>query len=411
MNRNVLLLGLGMQGQAALYDLVNSGEIAHVVAADNRADLAALLSHYPSEKVTGVPLDVSDEAGVERFMRQADIVVEALPAVVVLRIGQLAAKCGVPLVSSMFYLNPEGLDEGAVAAVKREIRDLDLLAKEKGITILTEFGMDPGLDLVMAKKAVSELDEVHEFHTYGAGLPAPNARGNPLQYKFSWSPIGVMRAYKRQSTIISGWQSVDVNEDAIFEPRYRHTIEVPEIGAPMECFPNGDAVHYAELLGIRASLKESGRYTGRLPGHCAFWDTMVKSGFLDEQPVRVGEMLVSPREFTTALLASQTQFQFGEGEQDMTFIRVDARGVHAGKKKRVVYQLIDLRDLKTGFTSMQRLVGFTMSLGARLILSGSFRKPGVLTGLDVPYESVLPPLEKHGIRATRQEWPLCRERE
>ncbi|HUI57005.1 MAG TPA: saccharopine dehydrogenase family protein [Bryobacteraceae bacterium] len=404
MNKNVLLLGLGMQGQAALYDLVNSVEIAHVVVADNRPDLAVLLSRYPSEKVTGVPLDVSDEASVERLMREADVVVEALPAVLVLRIGQLAAQCGVSLVSSMFYLNPEGLDEGAVAAVKQEICDLDRVAEEKGITILTEFGMDPGLDLVMAKKAVSELDEVHEFHTYGAGLPAPNARGNPLQYKFSWSPIGVMRAYKRQSTMVSGGKSVDVAADAIFEPRYLHTIDVPEIGAPMECFPNGDAVHYAELLGIRASLKESGRYTGRLPGHCAFWNTMVKSGFLDEQPVLVGDALVSPREFTTALLASQEQFQFGEGEQDLSFIRVDARGVRAGMKKRVLYQLIDLRDLKTGFTSMQRLVGFTMSLGARLILSGKLQKPGVLTGLDVPYESVLPALEKHGIRPARQEW-------
>jgi saccharopine dehydrogenase-like NADP-dependent oxidoreductase len=61
--------------------------------------------------------------------------------------------------------------------------------------------------------------------------------------------------------------------------------------------------------------------------------------------------------------------------------------------------------LKTGFTSMQRTVGFTMSLGARLILDGKLQKPGLLTALDVPYESVFPALEKHNIRVCRQEIP------
>ena len=403
MNKNVLLVGLGMQGQAALYDLVNCGLFTRVVVADSRPDLAARIGRYPAEKVTGVQLDAGDEAGLKRLMRQAGIVVEALPAVLVLRVGELAAECGVPLVSSMFYFNPEGLDAAAVAAQRAQIRELDRVAKEKGVTILSECGMDPGLDLLMARKAVGELDEVHVFHTYGAGLPAGDARGNALQYKFSWSPIGVMRAYHRTSCIGRGGQAVEVPAKEIFEARHCHMVDVPELGPPLECFPNGDAVHYAELLGIRGSVRESGRYTGRYPGHCAFWDTVVKSDFLDDQPVRVGDATVAPLEFMAAMLSGQRQFQYGEGERDLTWIRVEAGGVRAGKPARVIYELIDYRDLQTGFTAMQGTVGFTMSRGAQLIATGKLTKPGLLTPLDVPYEDVIPALEKHGIRVTRTE--------
>jgi saccharopine dehydrogenase-like NADP-dependent oxidoreductase len=163
-------------------------------------------------------------------------------------------------------------------------------------------------------------------------------------------------------------------------------------------------VRYAELFGIRDSVQEMGRYTGRLPGHCAFWDIMVKSGFLDERLVRVGDESVSPLEFTASLLASQKQFAYADDEEDMTFLRVDARGIRRGKKIRVIYQMIDRRDFETGLTSMQRTVGFTMSLAARLILEGKL-KPGFLTPLDVPYDHVIPALERHNIRVQRREIP------
>jgi lysine 6-dehydrogenase len=397
----LLLVGLGTQGQAALYDLVGCGAFAHVVVADNRAELAALTGQYPADKVSGVRLDANDEAGLMRLMRDADVVVEALPATMVLRTGQLAVECGVPLVSSMFYFNPEGLDAAGVAAQRAALADLDLQAKAKGITILSEFGMDPGLDLLMAAKAISEFDEVHEFNTYGAGLPAPESRDNPLQYKFSWSPIGVMRAYHRPSAVIRDGESVTIPAREIFEARHCHTIDVAEIG-PLECFANGDAVHYAELLGIRSTLRESGRYTGRYPGHCAFWDVAVKSGFVDDAPIRVRDVTISPIQFTAALLTGQRQFQIGDGERDLSFIRVDARGLRGGKQAGVSYELIDYRDLKNGFTAMQRTVGFTLSRGAQLIASGKLSRPGLLTPLDVPYEDVIPALEQHGIHVTRR---------
>lgn len=394
-----------MQGKAALYDLASCPDVSRIVVVDSRPDLLVSLDRYPSGKVTGRILNAADEASLASLMRDADVIVEALSATLALPVGRLAADCGVSLVSSSYYLNPGEQDAGKVHSIKSQIQQIDRMAGRKGIVILTEFGMDPGLDLILGAQALRELDEVQEFRSYGAGIPGPNARANPLQYKFSWSIIGVMKAYRRPARIISGGQVVTLGADKVFEAGNCHILELEEIGVPLECFPNGDSVRYAELFGIQDSIKEMGRYTCRLPGHCAFWNTMVKCGFLDEQPVPVGGVCASPIEFTASLLGSQKQFHYADDEQDITFIRVDVQGIRRGEKTRIVYQLIDTRDLETGFTSMQRTVGFTLALGARLILEGKLARPGLLTPLDVPYESVIPHLEKHNIRVVRQELP------
>ena len=403
--KSVLLLGYGMQGKAVLQDLAKCDDVSRIEVIDTHPDFQRHLAGYPQEKVNGRLLDVSDEESLSRRMRDVDVVVEALPAVFSLPVGRLAVECGVSLVSSMYYLNPGETDAGRIQLARDQIGQIDGMAKAKRLSILTEFGLDPGLDLILGAKAISELDKVEEVHMYGAGIPHPNARGNPLQYRFSWSIAGVMRAYRRPARLISGGQVVNLGADRIFEQENCHILEIEQAGAPLECFPNGDAVRYAELFGVRESIREMGRYTCRLPGHCAFWNTMVKCGFLDDRPLSIGGSSISPFQFTTELLGSQQQFQYGNDDLDMTLIRVDARGTRAGKRLQIIYQLVDTRDPATGLTAMQRDVGFTLSRGAQLILQGKLARTGVLTPLDVPYESVFPYLEKYNIRVSRMEFP------
>ncbi|MGA7241015.1 MAG: saccharopine dehydrogenase NADP-binding domain-containing protein [Bryobacteraceae bacterium] len=103
--KRVLLIGLGMQGQAALHDMAVRPEFSRIVAADSRDDLDDIAGRYSAEKVATVRADATDELVLTRLIREADIVVEALPAALALRTGQLAARCGVPVVSSMYYFN------------------------------------------------------------------------------------------------------------------------------------------------------------------------------------------------------------------------------------------------------------------------------------------------------------------
>ena len=399
---NVVILGLGMQGQAALYDLVSNTDASRIIVADNRPDMASDLKRYPKERVSYRQIDATSETQLESVMRGADVVVEALPGLFALPVGRIAAKLGASLVSSMYYVNPGEQDAERIQKMNDEIRRIDAEAKKKGITILTEFGLDPGIDLVLGAQALKELDEVEEFHSYGTGLPAPENADNPLKYKFSWSVIGVMRAYMRPAWIIKNGRVKEIAAREMFALENRHTIEPDEIPVPMECYPNGNSAHYAEVFGLLGKVKEMGRYACRYPGHCDFWEKMAKCGFLDEKPIPVGSMNISPAAFTASLLESQKQFQYSEDERDFTMVRIDVRGISRGKKKRIVYQLIDWRDMDTGFTAMQRTVGFTMGLGARLILEGKLN-PGLLSPMDVPYELVVGGLETFGMKITRRE--------
>jgi saccharopine dehydrogenase-like NADP-dependent oxidoreductase len=400
--KSLLLLGSGMQGTAALHDLVQSELVDRIQVVDSRPDLANVLARFPADRVAALPLDITDQAAVARAMAAVDLVIDALPAPFAVAMGKAAAAVGVPLVCSISYLDPRESGPGRVKELQATAARIDRQARENGQVILTEFGLDPGLDLVMGARACAELDEVHEFRSYGAGIPDPGVAGNPLGYKFSWSPLGVMQAYLRPARIIAGGRLRQIPGHDIFDPDHVHELDLPELGTTLECYPNGDAVRYAAQFGLNGNLQEVGRFSCRLPGHCAFWRVAVRSGFLDDQPVQVGTSTVKPVQFTAALLQAQDQFRYAHNEQDIALVRIDVQGQKNGRKMRVVYQLLDRRDLETGLTAMQRTVGFMLSMGAHLILSGRLQRNGLLTALDVPYDEVSQGLKRHGMHITRK---------
>lgn len=399
----VVLLGLGMQGKAALHDLMENSDISHVVVVDNHPELKTYLSRFPADRVSSISVDVSDNSQLVPLLKGADVVLESLPGVFALPIGKLAAELGVNLVSSMYYANPGEEDPEKIDEIQKELDQLHETAVKNKATILTEFGMDPGIDLVLGAQALREMDSVDTFYSYGAGFPESSAADNPLKYKFTWSHVGVMRSYLRPGKIITGGKVKKIPGKQMFFEENIHTIEIEELGGKLECIPNGNSEHYAQLFNLMGNVKEMARYTCRWPGHCAFWRIMANCGFLGESLISVKGCKVSPVEFTAAVLESQKQFQLGEQQRDIAFIRIDVRGIRKGLKKRIVYQLIDKRDLATGFTAMQRSVGFTMSLGARLILEKKFCTPGLSSPIHVPYHLVEEGLKKHGMNIIREE--------
>ena len=136
-------------------------------------------------------------------------------------------------------------------------------ARSEGITLLPEFGMDPGIDLVLLGEAVRSLDSVEEIITYGAGFPEPAATGNPLKYKVTWTFEGVLKSYRRAGRVIREGQIVEIGATEMFRPEHLYEVELEGLGR-LEAFPNGDGLKYAELLGLDPSgLRNLGRYVLR----------------------------------------------------------------------------------------------------------------------------------------------------
>ena len=335
---------------------------------------------------------------VTNLMKDADVVVDLLPARFTFSIVNMAAKVGVNLVSAMYFNDPAEEDPIKIKQRQDALKEIDKLAAEKGIILLSEFGMDPGLDLILGKKALEEFDEVHEFYSYGAGFPEISAATNPIKYKFTWSIIGVMLSYLRPAVVIKDGKAVEVPAREMFAENNMHILNIEELGSPLESFPNGNAAHYAELMGVKDTIKNMGRYICRWLGHGAFWEKMAKCGFLNREPITVNKHKISPVEFCAALFGGQEQFYYALEERDVGLIRMDVKGIKNGKEKRVIYQIIDYRDLNTGFTAMSRTTGFTTAIGAQLILRGDIAKKGLVTPLDVPFDIVKEEIAKRGIK-------------
>jgi len=282
-----------------------------------------------------------------------------------------------------------------------EYHELHGLAIKKDVAMLPEFGLDPGIDLVLAAQALDEFEEIHEFYSYGAGIPEEDSANNPLRYKISWTFEGVLNSYSRAARVWKSGSPRDIPAQHVFDEKNVHLVQVDGFGG-LEAYPNGDVVKYLEILELTGTVRHAGRYSMRWPGHSAFWNIMVKMGFLEEKTIEVSKNLVSPKEFVHNLLAPQLQYQ--EGERDAVIVRVEVLGLKNDQKKRAIYQVVDYRDLETGFLAMQRTVGFTASIGAQMILRGDIKKRGLLSPLkDVPANIVLQELEKRNIQVERWE--------
>ena len=379
--------------------------VGEIVVTDCYPGIEGDIAALGEPRVRAVKVDASKREDLAAVMTGADVVVELLPGLFAMPVAKLAAELGVNLVSAMYLANPGEQDPVKRETNQKELARIDAAMKAAGKTILEEFGMDPGIDLVLGKKCLDGLDEVQAFHSYGAGFPEKEAANNPVRYKFTWSIIGVMRSYLRPAVVIREGRNIAVKADEMFSPANTHILDLPEMGGPLECFPNGDSSNFAETFGIRETVKNMGRYICRWPGHAAFWEVMAKCGFLSDEPIRVGGCDVAPSAFCATLLGSQKQFFYSEGERDVALIRTDARGLKNGKPWRVICQVVDRRDLETGLTSMQRTVGFPMSIGAQMILDGRLDKKGIVSPSEVPFEVFMSELERRGILWSREEGP------
>jgi lysine 6-dehydrogenase len=384
-----LVFGMGLQGKAVVHDLEGSDIVTAVTVAELDVRQAeAWVARQGYRKTQVVALDAAQPGAIDRLVGEArpNVVISMLPPPFQPVLARAAVDAGVPYASSSYA--------GALA-------DLDAVARQRGVAILPEMGMDPGIDLVLGRLAVDELDVVHGMRSYGAGLPEPACAGdNPIGYKITWTFEGVLKAYMRPARLLRDGREVSVPSGQIFRPENGHSFEVPGVGT-MDAYPNGDALHYIELFGLGPELREMGRYAMRWPGHNRFWEVMADLGFLDEAPARIGAAEISPRRFVVEHLTPRLQFR--AEERDMVVIRVEAWGLKNGRPRRVTYELIDYRDLATGLFAMNRTVGFTTSIAAQMLLSGRITKTGVLSPVrDVPAAEVVRELERRGMAVQRR---------
>jgi lysine 6-dehydrogenase len=377
-----VLGGLGLQGRAAVADLAASSGVKEVICIDARADAGfrdMALGDLGKIRfvVPGEPL----RSNLAKVMKDVDAVIDVLPLPLMREAVLAAIETRTPLVTTNYA---------------KSIVDLASAAQTAGVPIMTECGLDPGIDLVLYARAARQFDTIDVIDSYCGGIPEPKARSKPLSYKMSWNFDMVLMSQNRDSVLIEGGERVEVLAARQHDNPFIHEIEIEGLGM-LEAFPNGDASHYTAMLSAANGLQRSGRYSLRWPGWSAFWAPLKELGFLSEDPVPGIDARISPREFLSLLLGPQ--LQYGPDEKDLCVMRNVFRGVHDGCRKTVTSDLIIERDLKSGLFGMSRGVGYPASIVAQMLARGEITEPGLLNPLTyVPDGRFLDELAKRGIQ-------------
>ena len=368
----VLLLGLGQQGRAALHDLVGQDTFEKIFVADaSEAALQQAAARYPDPRLSFHKLDLRAENALAPIFERSEpgVLVDLLPIQFIPIAAARAVAAGWHYVNT-YYTLPE-------------LEELAETAETANIAILPECGFDPGIDLVMAGHGFRQFQQVEEYLSYGAGVPEPEACTNPLNYKITWIFEGVLNSYYRPARLVDQGRIVEIPPDEIFAPKFRHTVDIPGVGA-LEAFPNGDVVKYLPP-GSLGNFRRAGRFAMRWPGHGAFWHVLAKLGLLEDRRVEIQGASLSQRTVLAALL--EPKLQYDAGERDLAILRVEVAGRRNGRRIRWISELVDRRDLDTGLMAMNRTVGFTAAIGAEMLAKGDISRRGLLNPWnDIPFE-------------------------
>ena len=382
----LVLGGCGTQGRTALYDLASDKNVSHIICADLQFDeLSKIKDFTDMEKITTARIDAENKSDLLNLYRKVDVVIDLLPKEFKTYVNEAALEAKVHVVNTNYMYHPEALDKKA---------------KEAGVTIMPECGLDPGIDLVIYGGARSRFDSLSVINSYCGGFPEIKACTNPMNYKLSWIWRGVLSSTMRDGRIIKDRQIIEIPAVRQHDESFVHEIEFPNLGS-LEAIPNGDAVIFIDRLGVTETIVDTGRYSLRWPGWSAFWRPLKELGFLSEDPVEGLDGRVSPMDFMEKHLGPQLTYH--DDEKDLVAMINIFEGMKENKKMRFTSSILIERDLETGILAMSKGVAYTACIVAKMIARGEIKEKGVLSPIThIPVISFMERLKKRGIMITEK---------
>ena len=373
----MLVLGAGLQGSACAYDLLQNPEVSQVRLADLRFNhLPSFLAPYSGERLIPTTLDVRDRDAVLALMRGSDAVMSAIPYYLNFQLAECAVEAGAHF-----------CDLGGNTAIVFQQKELAERARAKGVTVVPDCGVAPGMVNIFAQHGISQLDSVESVRIYVGGLPQNPEP--PLDYQIVYSLEGVLDYYTTQSWVVRAGKRVQVT--ALSE---RETVN---FAAPVGAL---EAFHTAGGLSTMAF-----RYEGqiplmeyktlRYPGHAERMEMIRELGLLDLQPVAVKGMKVVPRDLFISVVGPKLTKPHGK---DVLALRVTVTGKKNGRPATRQFDLIDRYDEAHGISAMMRTTGYSLSITGQMQVRQQVGPAGVWTPDEcMPAEAYISELRKRGM--------------
>jgi saccharopine dehydrogenase-like NADP-dependent oxidoreductase len=263
--KNVLILGAGLVVKPMVEYLLENGYQLKI-ATTTREKADKMIKNHPNG--SSMTWSADDTSTLARLVTEHDITVSFLPYQYHPGVARVCIQQKKPMITTSY--------------VSAEMQALDRQAKESGVLLLNESGLDPGIDHMTAMRIIDHVHnkggKIEEFYSMCGALPAPEAADNPLRYKFSWSPRGVVRAGMNNAVYLKKGKTVVVRSEDLFKDTFKY--DFPKIGE-LEVYPNRDSKSYIGVYGIQEAITMY-RGTFRYRGWCESIDAMKDLHLFDE---------------------------------------------------------------------------------------------------------------------------------
>jgi lysine 6-dehydrogenase len=341
--KKIIVLGAGLVGKAMAIDLTKKFDVTSL---DINEDA---LQEVSKQGIKTLRADITDLEGLKKSVEPYDLVVGAVPGFLGLRTAKAIIEAGKNMVDiSFFPEDPFIIDE---------------LAKNKGVTVITDCGVAPGMGNIILGYHNKRM-KIDSYECLVGGLPV--VREWPYEYKAVFSPIDVIEEYIRPARYVQN--NAVVVKEALSDPELIH---FPGVGT-LESW-NSDGLR--SLIKTMPNIPNMIEKTLRYPGCIQYLRVLRESGFFSYEEVDVKGMKVRPIDVTAKLLFPKWKLK--PGEEEFTVMRIRISGEENGKKKSYEYNLLDRTDTNTATLSMARTTGYTCTAAVNLVLDGKFTRKGI----------------------------------
>lgn len=337
----MLVLGAGLQGCASAFDLLNDSEVTQVTLADLQPErMARFLARRDDARLRPATLDVTDHAAVLELMRGHDAVMSAIPYYFNGPMAKLAVQAGCHFA-----------DLGGNTEIVMEQKQLESEAHAKGLSIMPDCGLAPGMVNILAAEGIRRLDIADRVRIFVGGLPQHPEP--PLNYQIVYSLEGALDYYTTASWILRHGRRAEVDALSELEP-----VVFPQPVGTLEAFHTAGGISTMPFTW-EGKVREMEYKTLRYPGHADLMRAVREMGLLGLEPIMVKGHKVVPRDAFIAAVSPQLTKPEG---RDLVALRVVASGTKDGKPRTTTFDLIDYFDEKHGISAMMRTTGYSLSL-------------------------------------------------